>query len=160
MGSSKKTAQPQPDVVARLTAQVEALTARLDMLEGSPRHSENGNGQNKAPQSRRDLLKLAGAAAAGAAGSILIGNVPAAATSGRPKWQLARCWHEARRPSSKPSPTSKGAAEMAGAKIPQRVVCAGERIFRGRDVDAGARNNIAVAEPKRSNARHKPPNWA
>src|SRR5438094_132410 len=73
MGSSKKTAQPQPDVVARLTAQVEALTARLDMLEGSPRHSENGNGQNKAPQSRRDLLKLAGAAAAGAAGSILIG---------------------------------------------------------------------------------------
>ena len=84
MGSSKKTAQPQPDVVARLTAQVEALTARLDMLEGSPRHSENGNGQNKAPQSRRDLLKLAGAAAAGAAGSILIGNVPAAATSGSP----------------------------------------------------------------------------
>src|SRR6059058_4930915 len=84
MGSSKKTAQPQPDVVARLTAQVEALTARLDMLEGSPRHSENGNGQNKAPQSRRDLLKLAGAAAAGAAGSILIGNVPAAATSGQP----------------------------------------------------------------------------
>src|SRR5205823_6224928 len=84
MGSSKKTAQPQPDVVARLTAQVEALTARLDMLEGSPRHSENGNGHNKAPQSRRDLLKLAGAAAAGAAGSILIGNVPAAATSGSP----------------------------------------------------------------------------
>src|SRR5437667_130040 len=60
MGSSKKTAQNQPDVVARLTAQVEALTARLDMLEGSPRHSENGNGQNKAPQSRRDLLKLPG----------------------------------------------------------------------------------------------------
>jgi hypothetical protein len=84
MGSSKKTAQPQPDVVARLTAQVEALTARLDMLEGSPRHGENGNGHNKAPQSRRDLLKLAGAAAAGAAGSILIGNVPAAATSGQP----------------------------------------------------------------------------
>ena len=84
MGSSKKTAQPQPDVVARLTAQVEALTARLEMLEGSPRHSENGNGQNKAPQSRRDLLKLAGAAAAGAAGSILIGNVPAAATNNLP----------------------------------------------------------------------------
>src|SRR5205814_3680483 len=84
MGSSKKVAQPQPDVVARLTAQVEALTARLDMLEGSPRHSENGNGQNKAPQSRRDLLKLAGAAAAGAAGSILIGNVPAAATNNLP----------------------------------------------------------------------------
>src|SRR5438309_9701300 len=81
MGSSKKTAQPQPDVVARLTAQVEALTARLDMLEGSPRHGENGNGQNKAPQSRRDLLKLAGAAAAGAAGSVLIGSVPAAAAT-------------------------------------------------------------------------------
>src|SRR5437868_11391094 len=39
------------------------------------------------------------------------------ATSGRLKWQLARCWHEARRPSSKPSPTSKGATEMAAASV-------------------------------------------
>src|SRR5438094_5553642 len=82
MGSSKKTAQPQPGMVARLTAQVEALTARLDMLEGSPRHSENGNGQNKAPQSRRDVLKLAGAAAAGAAGSLVLGSLPVAAADG------------------------------------------------------------------------------
>ena len=65
MGSSKKTAQPQPDVVAWLTAQVEALTARLDMLEGSPRHSENGNGQNKAPCSAIASTAV-GASASGA----------------------------------------------------------------------------------------------
>jgi hypothetical protein len=71
----------RPDRVAQLTAQIEALTARLDALETMP-PTENGNGHQRAPQSRRDLLKLAGAAAAGAAGSILIGTVPAAATSG------------------------------------------------------------------------------
>src|SRR5881398_2590777 len=78
MGATKKT-----DRIAQLTAQVEALTSRLNALEAPVEADQNGNG-HKAPQSRRDLLKLAGAAAAGAAGSILIGNVPAAATSGAP----------------------------------------------------------------------------
>src|SRR5207248_2422232 len=78
MGATKKT-----DRIAQLTAQVEALTSRLNALEAPVEADQNGNG-HKAPQSRRDLLKLAGAAAAGAAGSILIGNVPAAATNNLP----------------------------------------------------------------------------
>jgi len=84
MGRSRAGARRQPDKVARLTAQVAELTARLEALEASPRASENGNGtgRDKAPQSRRDLLKLAGAAAAGAAGSIVLGAIPAAATQG------------------------------------------------------------------------------
>jgi hypothetical protein len=80
----KKVEGRRPDRVAQLSAQVEALTARLEALETAPRSSENGNGHERAPQSRRDLLKLAGAAAAGAAGSILLGSVPAAATNGSP----------------------------------------------------------------------------
>src|SRR5438067_3840238 len=83
MGAITKSARRRPDRIAQLTAQVEALTARLAALEATPEPSENGNG-HKAPQSRRDLLKLAGAAAAGAAGSILLRSVPAAATSGLP----------------------------------------------------------------------------
>src|SRR5207245_993297 len=84
MGRSRAGAGRQPDKVAWLTAQVAELTARLEALEASPRASENGNGngRDKAPQSRRDLLKLAGAAAAGAAGSIVLGAIPAAATQG------------------------------------------------------------------------------
>ncbi len=82
MGGSKIGARRQPDKVARLTAQVAELTARLEAIEARPRASENGNGNGReqAPQSRRDLLKLAGAAAAGAAGSIVMGAIPAAAT--------------------------------------------------------------------------------
>src|SRR5947209_4790399 len=80
----KKEAGRRPDRVAALTAQVESLTARLAALEGAPAPSDNGNVHEKAPQSRRDLLKMAGAAAAGAAGSILLGGVPAAAADGDP----------------------------------------------------------------------------
>jgi hypothetical protein len=56
------------------------------MLESAqpPSGEGSGNGHGTPPQSRRDVLKLAGAAAAGAAGSILLGTVPAAATSGQP----------------------------------------------------------------------------
>jgi len=80
----KKAVRREPDRVAELTARVEALTARLEALESPPPSSGNGNGNGleRAPQSRRDLLKLAGAAAAGAAGSILLRSVPAAATNG------------------------------------------------------------------------------
>jgi hypothetical protein len=86
MGRSKIGGRREPDKVERLTAQVAELTARLEALEGSPRASENGNGNghDKLPQSRRDLLKLAGAAAAGAAGSIVLGAIPAAATQSQP----------------------------------------------------------------------------
>src|SRR5256886_7026586 len=78
MGATKKT-----DRISQLTAQVEALTSRLNALEAPVEADQNGNG-HKAPQSRRDLFKLAGAAAAGAAGSILLRTVPAAATNNLP----------------------------------------------------------------------------
>ena len=84
MGATKKTARRQPDVVTQLSAQVQALTARLDALEGGPGPSQNGNGHHDGPQSRRDLLKIAGAAAAGAAGTLLLRSVPAAALDGDP----------------------------------------------------------------------------
>src|SRR5438270_4624802 len=68
------------DEVSRLTAEVDSLKTRLATLEGkAPERSDHN-----APQSRRDVLKLAGAAAAGAAGSIVLGAIPAAATSGLP----------------------------------------------------------------------------
>src|SRR5438876_1101083 len=57
------------DQVSRLTSLVEGLQA--ERLAGSQAASENGA---RAPRSRRDLLKLAGAAAAGAAGVALAGR--------------------------------------------------------------------------------------
>lgn len=87
MGLATKSRR-KPDQVAQLRAQVEALQARLEQLE---RNAPNGSspsplaeGQVGGSQTRRDLLKLAGAAAAGAAGSIVLGAVPAAATLGSP----------------------------------------------------------------------------
>ena len=81
------TADPRTgDDVARLTAEVESLRARLDSLEagGHPNGNGNASGHHPAAQTRRDLLKLAGAAAAGAAGSIVLGAVPAAAVNTQP----------------------------------------------------------------------------
>jgi hypothetical protein len=54
------------------------VTARLQALEGD----ENGADGDGKPTSRRDLLKLAGALAAGAAGGIVLRPLPAAAASG------------------------------------------------------------------------------
>src|SRR5438067_4719718 len=64
--------------VARLSAIVEQLKGRLDGIDGG----SNGNGGQNQPHSRRDFVKLAGAAVAGAAGGVLLGAVPAAATNG------------------------------------------------------------------------------
>jgi hypothetical protein len=84
MARSVKT-PARSDEVATLTAQVEALQARLEKLEG-PGSSSSGRGQGGGngheAHSRRDLLKLGGAAAAGAVGTIVLGTVPAAATQG------------------------------------------------------------------------------
>src|SRR6267143_636980 len=57
------------DQVSRLTSLVEGLQA--ERMAGPPAASENGS---RSPRSRRDLLKLAGAAAAGAAGVALAGR--------------------------------------------------------------------------------------
>src|SRR5437868_10536989 len=64
--------------VARLSAIVEQLKGRLDGIDGRT----NGHGGEIQPHSRRDFVKLAGAAVAGAAGGVLLGAVPAAATNG------------------------------------------------------------------------------
>src|SRR5437870_9164587 len=61
--------------VARLSAIVEQLKGRLDGIDGRT----NGHGGEIQPHSRRDFVKLAGAAVAGAAGGVLLGGVPAAA---------------------------------------------------------------------------------
>lgn len=86
MGQTTKADPRIVDDVARLTTELETLRARLETLEAGARPNGNGNGgaHHSAPQSRRDLLKLAGAAAAGAAGSIVLGAVPAAATNTNP----------------------------------------------------------------------------
>ncbi len=66
--------------VARLSAMVEQLKGRLDGIDG--RGNGNGHGGEIQPHSRRDFVKLAGAAVAGAAGGVLLGAVPAAAANG------------------------------------------------------------------------------
>ncbi|HEY9287042.1 MAG TPA: hypothetical protein VIT43_03360 [Candidatus Dormibacteraeota bacterium] len=77
MAIAEESMETQDEKIARLTAQVEALTARLEALEGGTAPAAGHE-----PKSRRDLLKIAGAAAAGAAGSILLNAMPAAATDG------------------------------------------------------------------------------
>src|SRR5438132_6399249 len=64
--------------VARLSAIVEQLKGRLDGIDGR----SNGHGGEIQPHSRRDFVKLAGAAVAGAAGGVMLGGVPAAAADG------------------------------------------------------------------------------
>ncbi len=68
--------QTPVDRVAQLEEQVSRLTSLVEGLQaertaGSPAASGNGT---RSPRSRRDLLKLAGAAAAGAAGVALAGR--------------------------------------------------------------------------------------
>lgn len=76
--TSQSTARLQ-DEVAQLTALVEEMKGRLERLEGGTADIDPGNGNAR---SRRDLLKLAGAAAVGAAGAIVLRGVPAAAATG------------------------------------------------------------------------------
>jgi len=78
--TSKSTAQLE-DEVAQLTALVEEMKGRLERLEGGTTDTDNGDGNAR---SRRDLLKLAGAAAGGAAGAVVLGSVPAAAATNDP----------------------------------------------------------------------------
>jgi hypothetical protein len=63
--------------ISGLREQLMEVTARLQALEGDEA-ATNGDGK---PTSRRDLLKLAGALAAGAAGGIVLRPIPAAAAT-------------------------------------------------------------------------------
>jgi len=72
------------DEVAHLTETVEELRARIATLEAGQAHT-NGNGTGNGGgegHSRRDLLRLAGAAAVGAAGGVVLRAMPAAAATG------------------------------------------------------------------------------
>lgn len=80
-GSASQATEGLRDEVARLTALVQELKGRLERLEGATPEADAGNGS---AHSRRDLLKLAGAAAVGATGAIVLGGVPAAAATGTP----------------------------------------------------------------------------
>src|SRR5438128_2884835 len=62
--------------IAGLRERLAELTVRLQTLEGD---DSNGDGR---VSSRRDLLKLAGAVAAGAAGGLVLRPIPAAAGVG------------------------------------------------------------------------------
>jgi len=65
------------DQVTRLTALVEEMSARIAKMEGKPDQAAPD-----APRSRRDLLKMGGAAALGAVGAAALRVMPAAATTG------------------------------------------------------------------------------
>src|SRR2546426_6876526 len=84
MEERTEASQHGVDEVGRLSAELDSLRARLEALESDARPNGNGRVRHSAPQTRRDLLKMAGAAAAGAAGSIVLGAVPAAATNTQP----------------------------------------------------------------------------
>ncbi len=64
--------------VSELRERLLELTARLQALEGEDSDGPDGTKVS----SRRDLLKLAGALAAGAAGGIVLRPIPAAAATG------------------------------------------------------------------------------
>jgi hypothetical protein len=72
------------DRVAQLEDQVARLTALVDELRGQRSASAAPGPRNSlhSKRSRRDLIKLAGAAAAGGIGAVALRAVPAAATNG------------------------------------------------------------------------------
>src|SRR2546429_4012297 len=74
--------------VARLSAIVEQLKGRLDGIDGRT----NGHGGEIQPHSRRDFVKLAGAAVAAGPGGGVLRGVPAPASGGghRVLWDNSR----------------------------------------------------------------------
>jgi hypothetical protein len=78
----KRSAEREPRLpkeVAELTALVEEMKDRLERLESG---TSDPDSARETARSRRDLLKLAGAAAVGAAGSVVLRGVPAEAATG------------------------------------------------------------------------------
>ncbi|MDQ6885534.1 MAG: bZIP transcription factor [Candidatus Dormibacteraeota bacterium] len=82
MARSQQKTSALSEQVAQLTAQVEQLRAELTELRGG---GNGSNGHESEPRSRRDLLRMAGVAAVGAAGALVVrGAVPAHALVGQP----------------------------------------------------------------------------
>jgi hypothetical protein len=80
MARSQKNTSALSEQVAQLTAQVEELRGELQALRGTP----GSNGHDGEPKTRRDLLRMAGVAAVGAAGALVVRGVPAEAIAGTP----------------------------------------------------------------------------
>jgi len=80
---SPKNTSALSEQVAQLTAQVEELRGELQALRGSP----GSNGHDSEPKSRRDLLRMAGVAAIGAAGALVVRGTPAQALTGQAVFQ-------------------------------------------------------------------------
>jgi hypothetical protein len=81
MARSHQNTNALTEQVGRLTAQVEQLRAELEALRGG---GNGSNGHEVEPRSRRDLLRMAGVAAVGAAGALVVRGTPALAISGTP----------------------------------------------------------------------------
>jgi hypothetical protein len=81
MSESNGSPKALESELAGLREQVVELTSRLRALEGDIDGGNGTNGDGKAT-SRRDLLRLAGALAAGAAGTLVLRPISAAAASG------------------------------------------------------------------------------
>jgi hypothetical protein len=84
MANPKNAKSTLNEQVARLSAEVHELKGQLQALRGGP--PSNGNGhQNDQPRSRRDVLRMAGVAAVGAAGALVVrGTTSADALTGQP----------------------------------------------------------------------------
>ncbi|MDQ6885649.1 MAG: bZIP transcription factor [Candidatus Dormibacteraeota bacterium] len=81
MARSQQKTSALSEQVAQLTAQVEQLRAELTELRGG---GNGSNGHETQPRSRRDLLRMAGIAAVGAAGALVVRGTPAQALVGQP----------------------------------------------------------------------------
>src|SRR2546421_299038 len=81
MARSHQKTNALGEQVAQLTGQVEQLRAELEALRGG---GTGSNGHEAEPRSRRDLLRMAGVAAVGAAGALVVRGVPAQAIAGQP----------------------------------------------------------------------------
>ena len=81
MARSHQKTNTLGEQVAQLAAQVQQLRAELEDARGG---GNGSNGHDAQPKSRRDLLRMAGVAAVGAAGALVVRGTPAHALVGDP----------------------------------------------------------------------------
>src|SRR6266576_2183883 len=80
MARSHQKTNTLGEQVAQLAAQVQQLRAELEDARGG---GNGSNGHEVEPRSRRDLLRMAGVAAVGAAGALVVRGTPANALAGQ-----------------------------------------------------------------------------